>query len=103
VWSRRASVAVAPAVFVVVVEGAVRIVAAITDGDAPIILAGYALPIGLLAGLVAPILILGSRRPGAVGLSIASVCLTALGLGIGFLLWLSAAVVGCGGVEGCFG
>lgn len=92
-----------PALFVLAVEGLSWVVAAITGSRGAAVAASYAFPIGILAGVAAAVLILARRQPGALTWSLVSVCLTVVGLGLGFLFWLGAATAGCGGANGCFG
>jgi hypothetical protein len=96
------ALAVAPALFVVLVEGAAWVLAALSDLQNPIGKAFYALPLGVVGGVLAPIFILMTRQKDATTWSIISVCVTCLGLFVAVLLWFGAVGTACGGPDGCF-
>jgi hypothetical protein len=94
-------IAVAPALFVVALEGFVWLMSAINGWGGWIGLGAIGLFGGALFGIVAVPLILVAEARDRVMWSVVSVCLTVLGLLFGFIFLLQALQVACGG--GCFG
>jgi hypothetical protein len=89
-------IAVAPGAFVFVVEGLVWIAAASTHWTAPAWVGAYALAIGAVAALAAPLAIGITEQRDAWMWAVISLCVSFFGLGIGFLFWWLAALANCG-------
>jgi hypothetical protein len=87
-------IAIAPAVFVVVVEGLARIATALFDAHGPVDVGGVALLIGVGAAIVVAIAFPFVRGEGGIAWSLLSVGVSFVGLLIGgFLLWEAALSV----------
>jgi hypothetical protein len=98
------ALALAPALVILVVEGATWILAALGGYEAPIAEALYFLLFGGAGfGLFAPVVILATRQDDAGMWCLVSVCATALAGFFGFLLWLGALGTVCGAGTECFG
>jgi hypothetical protein len=87
-------IVIAPAVFVVVVEGLVRIATALFDAHGPVAVGLVALLIGVGAAIVVSVAIPFIREEGGFAWSLFSIGVSFIGLSIGFfLLWESALSV----------
>ena len=92
-----ARIAVSPALFLILVEGAIWALSAATSWGGWIVVGMLALAAGVLAGILAVPLILVRDDKDRVAWSVVSVCLSVLGVLFGFIFWLEALTVGCGG------
>jgi hypothetical protein len=89
-------IAIAPATFAVVVGALALAVEEATGTEGPVVAAFYAFGIAVLAGIVAPIALVLTRRRDALMWVVISICLSAVGIVIGGMLLFAAAVHACG-------
>lgn len=92
-----ARIAISPALFLLIVEGAVWALSAATEWGGWIVVGMLGLAAGILAGILAVPLIALRDEEGAVAWSVVSVCLSILGVLFGFIFWLEAMTVACSG------
>lgn len=89
-------IAVAPAAFGFVFEGLVLIAAKATHSTTPTYIGAYAFGAAVVAAFVAPFAIGLTQQRDAWMWVVISLCVSFLGLGVGFLFWWLAALANCG-------
>jgi hypothetical protein len=94
-------IAIVPALFVVLFEGMAWIAVAVTGSERPAGWGTYALGVAVLAGIVAPLALVITRRRDALIWVVVSICVSLVGLFVGALLWFAAILDHCNGV--CLG
>ncbi|HWH21010.1 MAG TPA: hypothetical protein VN671_10780 [Solirubrobacterales bacterium] len=92
-------IAVAPGAFAVVAGALALAVERATGTEGPVRIGLYAFGLAVLAGIVAPIALVVTRRRDFLMWLLISICVSAVGLLIAFMLLFAAAVHQCG--PGC--
>jgi hypothetical protein len=90
-------IVIAPAVFVVVAEGLARIATALFDARGPVDVGLVAFLVGIIAAVVVAIALPFIREEGGIALSMVSICVSFLGLLIGYFLLFEAGLSVCTG------
>jgi hypothetical protein len=90
------AIAGAPGAFVLLAELLALIATSLTGSEVPLEVGGTALVLGAIAGVLAPVAIVVTRRRDALLWAVVSVCATFLAVAAGALLLFGAAVSACG-------
>ena len=90
------AIAGAPGAFVLLAELLALLVTSLTGSELPVEVGATTLVLGVVAGVVAPVAIVVTRRRDALLWAVVSVCATFVAVLIGALLLFGAAVSACG-------